>query len=29
MLELENISFTASGENGTKDILKQVSLKVV
>ena len=28
MLELENISFTASGENGTKEILKQVSLKV-
>ena len=28
MLELENISFSAEGENGVKEILKDVSLKI-
>lgn len=28
MLELENISFEAAGENGTKEILRDISLKI-
>ena len=28
MLELQNISFSAETENGTKEILKDISLKV-
>ena len=28
MLELKNISFSAEGENGVKEILKDVSLKI-
>ena len=28
MLELKNISFSAEGENGTKEILKNINLKI-